>query len=352
MENKKLAPLKPENKQHDFFMCDLSDAILKDDMASMESPVFTLSKKPDTKIRHYSYNDIELTIIPSILGHATIYDKDILIYAISKVMQAKNQGQPISKYIIFEAQEALRFIRRTAKNGNPGGKDYRSLEMALQRLQGTQLKTSIPTGGIIQTKIFSLVDSVTIHRESKDGRVIEWGLEFSDWTWNALNSNEVLTLHKDYFRLRKPLEKRIYELARRHCGQQNQWKIGLENLLIKSGSATTKNKFKQMIRAIEKTDHLPDYHITIDDRNIVHFKLKSESRIKEPRQKFTQYTVDNLDCFLDEKALVTTQQLATRKHRDIYSLKSEFVEFLNKSNETRKNISASFIRFIQNKKQL
>ncbi|MCA9184408.1 MAG: replication initiator protein A [Pirellulaceae bacterium] len=28
----------------------------------------------------------------------------------------------------------------------------------------------------------------------------------------------MLTLHRDYFRLRKPLERRVYEIARKHCG--------------------------------------------------------------------------------------------------------------------------------------
>lgn len=349
MKTRNLTPLKPDYPQHDFFMCDLSDAILKDDRISMEHPVFTLSKKPDTKIRSYEHNGAKLTITPSVLGHATIYDKDILIYAISKVMQAKNRGEKINQYIIFEAQECLRFVCRTTKNGNPGGENYRRLETALKRLKGTMLQTDIPTGNITQTNMFGLIDSVTIHRENSDGRVIEWGLKFSDWTWNAINANDVLTLHRDYFRLRKPLEKRVYEIARRHCNSKDQWSINLELLLKKTGSSSPKALFKQMLKAIEKTDHLPDYHIMIDDRNMVHFRLKSDSNIKTPRPKYAEYTVDNLDNYLDEKAHATTRQLAIKKNRDWYSLKAEFAAFLNKTGETRKNISASFIRFIQNK---
>ncbi len=30
-------------------------------------------------------------------------------------------------------------------------------------------------------------------------------------------------MHRDYFRLRKPLERRMYELARKHCGKQDEW---------------------------------------------------------------------------------------------------------------------------------
>jgi plasmid replication initiation protein len=42
----------------------------------------------------------------------------------------------------------------------------------------------------------------------------------SDWVFNAVAAREILTLSRDYFRLRKPLERRLYELARKHCGQQ------------------------------------------------------------------------------------------------------------------------------------
>lgn len=40
-------------------------------------------------------------------------------------------------------------------------------------------------------------------------------IKLSDWVFNAIEHQEVLTLHRNYFRLRKPLERRMYELARR-----------------------------------------------------------------------------------------------------------------------------------------
>ena len=41
-------------------------------------------------------------------------------------------------------------------------------------------------------------------------------VSLSDWMYNAVLGHEVLTLHRDYFRLRKPLERRVYEIARKH----------------------------------------------------------------------------------------------------------------------------------------
>ncbi|MEN3033133.1 replication initiator protein A [Chromobacterium amazonense] len=35
-----------------------------------------------------------------------------------------------------------------------------------------------------------------------------------------------------YLGLRKPLARRMYELARKHCGHQAEWRIGLDMRLI------------------------------------------------------------------------------------------------------------------------
>ena len=81
----------------------------------------------------------------------------------------------------------------------------------------------------------------------------------SDWIYRSVLSRSVLTLHRDYFRLRKPLERRVYEIARKHCGRQAEWKIGLETLLKKTGSTSPRRVFRKMIRDIAEEDGLPDY---------------------------------------------------------------------------------------------
>ena len=62
----------------------------------------------------------------------------------------------------------------------------------------------------------------------------EMRINLSDWVFNAVGQHEVLTLHRDYFRLRKPLERRMYELARKHCGKQDEWAISLDLLRKKT----------------------------------------------------------------------------------------------------------------------
>ena len=93
---------------------------------------------------------------------------------------------------------------------------------------------------------FGLIDAASIRRKhGLDGRLLWVEIKLSDWVFNAIRGQEVLTLHPDYFRLGKPLERRIYELARKHCGRQSIWQISLETLLKKSGSQSSIKRFRQ-----------------------------------------------------------------------------------------------------------
>src|SRR3546814_19686331 len=56
-------------------------------------------------------------------------------------------------------------------------------------------------------------------------------VRLSDWVFNAIRSNEVLTLNRQYFLLRKPLERRLYEFSRKHCVWTGKVvKFGLDRL--------------------------------------------------------------------------------------------------------------------------
>ncbi|MBV8452978.1 MAG: replication initiator protein A [Deltaproteobacteria bacterium] len=65
--------------------------------------MFSLSKTTDTKIRHYEHNGNSITIEPSHHGMPTIWDKDILIYAISQLVEGLNQGRPIARKVRLTA---------------------------------------------------------------------------------------------------------------------------------------------------------------------------------------------------------------------------------------------------------
>jgi hypothetical protein len=258
-------PLLPErHPTADFFICDVLDAIPKDDMASMEHPIFSLSTRPDRRILSYQHNETRVEITPSVKGLATIHDKDVMIYCISQLIAKINAGEEPNQTVQLKAHDLL-----VATNRETSGDGYRRLREAFERLSGTRIVTNVETGGIETTTGFGLLDKWEIQRKTKDGRMISVAVTLSDWMYRAVMAKSVLTLHRDYFRLRKPLERRVYEIARKHCGAQSEWKISLELLLKKCGSNSPKRVFKQMIKVLVEHDHLPDYTVSLDGDMVI-----------------------------------------------------------------------------------
>ena len=70
----------PEPEQGDLFRCEITNWPLKDDIASMEFPIFSLSKNKDLETREYRRGNRVVKIIPSGVGAATVFDKDLLLY--------------------------------------------------------------------------------------------------------------------------------------------------------------------------------------------------------------------------------------------------------------------------------
>jgi len=263
--NDRLSPLLPDRmRQEDFFVCDIFDAAPKGDMASMEHPIFSIATKPDRRVRRYESGKNFVEITPSVKGLATVHDRDVLIFCISQVMAALNDGRAVSQTVRFKAYDML-----CATNRPLGGESYGRLRGALERLAGTRISTNIITGSVEVFETFGLIEKARIVRETRDGRMQEVEVKLSDWVFNAIQAKEVLTLHRDYFRLRKPLERRIYELARKHCGQQSEWRIGLDKLQAKCGSSSTLKEFRRLVQKIAEADlqknYMPDYAIRLED---------------------------------------------------------------------------------------
>jgi plasmid replication initiation protein len=252
-----------------FFICDLAWAVPKDDMASMEHPLFTLATRPDRRILRYVHGEAVIEVTPSVKGLATIHDKDVLIYCISQLMAAVNAGRPVAPTLQLKAHDLL-----VASNRETSGDGYRRLREAFERLSGTRIVTNIATGGVESTRGFGLIDAWEILRKARGGRMILVTVTLSDWIYRSVLARSVLTLHRDYFRLRKPLERRVYEIARKHCGRQAEWRIGLETLLKKTGSTSPRRVFRKMIRDMAAEDGLPDYSIELADGDLVRVRAR------------------------------------------------------------------------------
>ena len=278
MEDVNRSPLLPDrHATGDLFVCDIFNAAPKGDMASMEHPIFSLSTKPDTRIRRYENGPAWIEITPSVKGLATVHDRDVLIYCISQIISALNDSKAVSKNVRLKAFDLL-----VATNRVTDGRGYEGLKAALERLRGTTIVTNITTGKREELDGFGLIESFKIVRETRDGRMQEVEITLSDWVFNAIRAREVLTLNRDYFRLRKPLERRMYELARKHCGQQARWSISLELLQKKCGSNSTAKEFRRLVKTIVRQDerygHFPDYQVAMSEDNMEFINRRSEKK--------------------------------------------------------------------------
>ena len=216
-----LLPLRHPNR--DFFLLDIADAAPRGDMAAMEYPFFALGTQPDTREREYRRGDVVLRVIPSTRGMATVFDRDVLLYCISQLMARKNAGLPIGKTVRFSARDMLISTNRTTD-----GESYKRLEQALSGCAAPRFQTTIKTAGQSESKMFGMIESADVVRKDTDyGRMVAVEVVLSDFLFRAIESNQVLPMPRDYFRLRSPVDRRLYELARKHCGQQPQWQISL-----------------------------------------------------------------------------------------------------------------------------
>jgi plasmid replication initiation protein len=176
-----LARLLPDrHPNRDFFVADILDWALKDDRHSMEHPMFSLSKKRDLRIRHYEHNGNSIAVKPGADGLATIWDKDVLIYAVSQLIEGMNQHREPSRVVRMTAYDIL-----VSTNRHTGGGDYEQLTDAFRRLSGTRIETNIVTNGERVRHGFGLIDEWrVIEKNPANGRMVAIELTLSRWLYN------------------------------------------------------------------------------------------------------------------------------------------------------------------------
>ena len=333
-----MALLPMRHPQKDFFILDISDVVPKDDTASMAHPIFSLATKPDHRHLVYESGGNHLKITPSFHGLPTIFDKDILIFCISQLMHLKNQGKPIGRRVRFSAREMM-----MATNRKTGGVEYQRLEQAFQRLVGTTFQTNVRTGGKVETKVFNLVSEAGFVRKEDSWRVDYCEVVLSDWFLRGIEAAEVVSISPDYFRLRRPLERRLYEIARKHCGSQPKWHIGLEKLQAKTGSNAPLKRFRLNLRQIIEEDHTPFYRFEITSDDLV---------VVRPRVAKTEIEAG---IFLPDWAEEQAQEIAREKGWDYYVLRGNWMDYA-KAESARgnppNNAGAAFVAYCKKQKKL
>ncbi|APR54846.1 MULTISPECIES: replication initiator protein A [Sphingomonadaceae] len=193
-------------------------------------------------------------------GMATIWDADVLIWAASQIVAARDAGLPTSRLMATTPHEILTFT------GRGTGKDhYDRLKAALDRLQSTTVATSIRQQHQRRRHRFSWINEWQ-ERLDGDGRPLGLELILPDWFYaGVVDRTFVLTIDRAYFDLTGGLERWLYRIVRKHGGQQEGgWSFDVPHLHLKSGALSPLKQFAFELRAIVQRQSLPGYALAIE----------------------------------------------------------------------------------------
>lgn len=252
--------LSAERRQLELFHALSGDLAPRDAQDLMAYPFFSLSKRRTAPIDFIS-GDISIRVeaMPD-HGMATIWDADILIWAASQIVEARDNGLRTSRLMAATPYQILTFIGR-----NTSVRDYLGLKAALDRLQSTSVATSIRQISEKRRNRFSWINE---WQECVDRNKKPLGIELilPDWFYRAvLDDALVLTVDRSYFDLTGGLERWLYRLVRKHGGkQQAGWRFDLKHLHHKSGSLSPYKRFAFELRDIVSRQPLPGYTLFIE----------------------------------------------------------------------------------------
>jgi plasmid replication initiation protein len=253
-------PAAPPVEQLEIFRALPGDLAPRDAQDLMSYPFFALGKNRRTVPIHFNAGDIVIHVEGTAEhGIATIWDADVLIWAASQIVEARDAGLSTSRRMVMTPYEILTFIDR-----GTSARDYVRLRAALDRLQSTTIATSIRQPTSKRLHRFSWVNE---WRERVDGAGKSRGIELilPDWFYaGVLENTLVLTIDRAYFSLASGIERWLYRLVRKHAGHQPAgWRFDFRHLYVKSGCLTPFAGFAFELRAIVRRQALPGYHLTL-----------------------------------------------------------------------------------------
>ncbi len=254
-------PRTPVREPLDLFRALPGDMVPRDSQDLMAYPFFALGKSRRTAPIDFRSGPVTIRVEGTQEhGIATIWDADVLIWAASQIVQARDAGLCPSRRMLARPCEILRFIGRGTSL-----RDYQRLKAALDRLQSTSIATSIRETTGRRLHRFSWINE---WKERTDARGAPQGIELilPDWFFaGVLDAALVLTIDPAYFGLTGGLERWLYRLVRKHGGRQaHGWRFDFRHLHRKSGSAARYSDFALDLRTLVARQSLPGYLLRIE----------------------------------------------------------------------------------------
>ena len=244
--------------QLDLFRAIPGNIAPRDAQDLMAYPFFSLAKSKRIQPIDFRVGKIAIKVeaIPE-HGMATIWDADILIWAASQIVEARDRGAKPSRLMAATPYEILHFVGRGVSV-----RDYLRLKAGLDRLQSTTIATTIRQLDERRRHRFSWINE---WKETSDanGRPLGIELILPDWFFKGvLEDALVLTIDPAYFGLTGGLERWLYRLIRKHGGRQDGgWSFDFTHLHLKSGSLSPLKHFAHDLRRIASANRLPGYDL-------------------------------------------------------------------------------------------
>jgi plasmid replication initiation protein len=279
-------PLRAERQQLDLFQALPGDLAPRDSQDLMSWPFFSLAKSRRVRPIDFRMGDVAIRVEATPEhGMATIWDADVLIWAASQIVEARDRGLATSRLMAATPYEILAFIGRSDTILN-----YDRLKAALDRLQSTTIATTIRQPSERRRHRFSWINE---WKERIDERGRPRGIELilPDWFYAGVMVDAfVLTIDSAYFDLTGGLERWLYRLVRKHGGHQpGGWSFDLHHLHLKSGSLSPFKRFAFELRDIVRRQPLPGYRLdfitVIAGRPRLTFAPRDEGIGYVPRRK-------------------------------------------------------------------
>ncbi len=203
-------------QQLELFRAIPGELAARDAQDLMAYPFFSLAKTPRITPIDFKSGEIAIRVEATPEhGMATIWDADVLIWAASQIVEARDAGLRPSRLMAATPYEILTFIGRGV-----GARDYQRLKAALDRLQSTTVATTIRQPTARRMHRFSWINE---WKETADAAGRPYGLELilPDWFFaGVVDHTLVLTIDRAYFSLTGGLERWLYRLVRKHGGRQ------------------------------------------------------------------------------------------------------------------------------------
>jgi plasmid replication initiation protein len=290
-----------ERDQLELFRALPGDLAPRDAQDLMAYPFFSLAKSHRVTPIDFRMGEIAIRVEATAEhGMATIWDADVLIWAASQLVEARDKGLRTSRLMTATPYEILNFIRR-----GTSARDYHRLKAALDRLQSTTVATTLRQKSERRMHRFSWVNEWK-ERADANGRPLGIELIIPDWLYAAvLNDALVLTIERGYFELTGGLERWLYRIVRKHAGRQpGGWCFEIAHLHLKSGSLSPLKRFAFELRDIARRQPLPGFHLALDvsrfGRQLLSFKPVASSsgtpllRRREPSTRPVDTSGDKL----------------------------------------------------------